>query len=162
MFEDGGYSSGGGGVHPVVGVLDAADAVLADGREVHARGLGDEDLAEVLVRAHALAAKQAELFLRFLAEADTRDLGRRLGASSTTAWLRDALRMRPGTAKTNVDLAHRLTPPAPVEDYAANPAAGPRTSRSMPATHTALTAGEISTDHATVISKTMARLPPDV
>ncbi|NDL59678.1 DUF222 domain-containing protein [Phytoactinopolyspora sp. XMNu-373] len=100
--------------------------------------------------------------MRLLAEADTRDLGRRLGASSTTAWVRDALNVRPGTAKSSVDLAHRLSPPVPAEDFAANPAAGANATRSMPATYAALIAGEVSTDHATVISRTMAQLPPDV
>jgi hypothetical protein len=160
MFDNDGI--GGHRAHPVTDVLDAADAVFEQGQEVPADSLGDDELAEALARAHGLAAKQAELFLRLLAEADTRDLGRRLGASSTTAWVRDALNMRPGTAKSSVDLAHRLTPPVPVEDFAANPAAGARAARPMPATHAALVAGEVSTDHATVISRTMAHLPPDV
>ncbi|NED98512.1 DUF222 domain-containing protein, partial [Phytoactinopolyspora alkaliphila] len=162
MFENDGHSSDESGVHPVVGVLDAADTVYAHGQDVDMATLSDGDLPDALARAHALAAKQAELFLRLLAEADTRNLGSRLGASSTTAWIRDTLRIRPGTAKAQVDLAHRLTPPVPVEDYTANPAAGPRATRSMPATHAALTAGEVSTDHAQVISKTMRQLPPDL
>jgi hypothetical protein len=159
MFDFDGV--GGRSAHPLVDVLDAADAVFERGRDTEVDSLTDDDLSTALGRTHALAAKQAELFLRLLAEADTRDLGRRLGASSTTAWLRDSLNVRPGAAKASVDLAHRLTPPAPVEDYAANPGAG-RASRGMPATGAALAAGDISLDHATVISKTMTQLPPDV
>ncbi|WP_207782091.1 HNH endonuclease signature motif containing protein [Phytoactinopolyspora limicola] len=160
MFDNG--VIGGLGAHPVADVLDAADAVFEQGQAVQADSLGDDELAEALARAHGLAAKQAELFLRLLAEADTRDLGRRRGASSTPAWIRDLLNMRPGTAKSSVDLAHRLSPPVPVEDFAANPAAGAKAPRSMPATQAALVAGEVSTDHAMVISRTMAQLPPDV
>jgi hypothetical protein len=94
-------------------------------------------------------------------EADGRDLGRRLGASSTTAWLRHRLRLRPAEAKTRVELAHRLRvgewDEGPV-DYAANvdTAAG---SRSMPATAAALAEGAVSVDHAGVIAKTMVDLP---
>lgn len=150
--------------HPIVGVLDAADAMFEHAAEVDVETLSDDDLPDVLARCHALAAQQAEMFLRLVAEADTRDLGRRLGASSTTAWLRELLRLRPGAAKASVDLAHRLTPPAPVEDYAASPSAGPRVGvgRIMPATHAKLAAGEVSVDHATVIAKTMAQLPTDL
>jgi hypothetical protein len=94
-------------------------------------------------------------------EADARDLGRRLGAASTTAWLRARLRLRPGEAKTRVDLAHRLRVGESIDgpvDYAANvgTTAG---GRSMPATAAALAAGDVSVDHAGVIARTMVELP---
>ncbi|WP_166354101.1 HNH endonuclease signature motif containing protein [Phytoactinopolyspora limicola] len=159
MFEDDALA--GRSPHPVGEVLDAAEAVFDRAGEVDAWSVSDDDLLEVLLRCHALAARQAELFLRLLAEADTRDVGRRMGASSTTAWIRDVLRIRPGVAKASVDLAHRLKAPAEAEDYAANPGVGAG-GRSMPATAAALAAGQVSVDHATVISKTMAQLPTDV
>ncbi|NDL55718.1 HNH endonuclease signature motif containing protein [Phytoactinopolyspora mesophila] len=159
MFDDG--VSGDRPPHVLAGVLDAAEAVFDEALDVDASLVGDDDLVEVLARCHALAARQGELFLRVLAEVDTRDLGRRLGASSTTAWVRDALNIRPGVAKSSVDLAHRLTPPVEADDYAATPDAGARRG-AMPATRAGLAAGEVSLDHATVIAKTMAQLPTDI
>ena len=91
-----------------------------------------------------LAARQAAVGLRLVREADARDLGRRLGATSTTGWLRHRLRLRPGEAKVRVDLANRLrvgeSDEGPV-DFAANvgTTAG---GRSMPATAAALAEGK--------------------
>jgi hypothetical protein len=108
-----------------------------------------------------VAARQAAVGLRLVREADARDLGRRLGASSTTAWLRHRLRLRPGEAKTRVDLANRLRVGESIDgpvDFAANvgTTAG---GRSMPATAAALAEGAVSTDHAAVIARSMVELP---
>jgi len=125
--------------------------------------LCDDDLAAALERCEVLAARQAALSLRLLAEADGRDLGRRLGASSTTGWLRHRLRLRPGEAKTRVDLAHRLDTGAadgaggPV-DFAANVGSA-GAGRSMPATAAGLAAGAVSVEHARVIATVMVGLP---
>jgi hypothetical protein len=100
-------------------------------------------------------------FLRLVREADARDLGRRLGAASTTAWLWARLRLRPGEAKTLVDLANRLRvgdPDGGPVDCAAN-VASTAGGRSMPATAAALAAGAVSADHAGVIARTMVELP---
>ncbi len=146
--------------HPVVAGLDDVSNALDKAAAGDVWSLSDDDLQATIVACEALAARQAELSLRLLREADGRDLGRRLGASSTTAWIKDRLRLRPGEAKARVDLAHRLELDAaagPV-DYAANvgTTAG---GRSMPATAAALAAGEVSTEHAQVIAKTMVELP---
>ncbi|NED96660.1 DUF222 domain-containing protein, partial [Phytoactinopolyspora alkaliphila] len=150
-----------GGVHPVLSVLSAAESVFDKSLDVDAASIHDDELPDVLARAHGLAARQVEFFVRILAEADGRDLGRRLGASSTAAWLRDILNLRPGTAKSMVDLAHRLTPPEAADDYNVNLRSTGR-GRSMPATRNGMLQGEISLDHAQVISKTMRQLPPDL
>ncbi len=146
--------------HPVVAALDAVSDALDKTSGADVWSLSDDDLAAALERCEVLAARQAALSLRLLREADGRDLGRRLGASSTTGWVKDRLRLRPGEAKARVDLAHRLDAGAadgPV-DYAAN--VGSATSaRAMPATAAALAAGEVSTEHAHVIAKTMVALP---
>jgi hypothetical protein len=147
--------------HPVVaGLGDVSDGLdKAVSGEVWA--LSDDDLAATIARCEAVAARQAALGLRLVREADARDLGRRLGASSTTAWLRNRLRLRPGEAKLRVDLANRLRVGDQAEgpvDYAANvgSVAG---GRSMPATASALAAGAVSVEHAAVIAKTMVDLP---
>jgi transposase len=130
--------------HPVVAALNAVSAGLNEAADADVWSLSDDDLTDALVRCEQLAARQAALSLRLIREADARDLGRRLGASSTTAWLQDRLRLRPGEAKARVDLAHRL-------DGGGH--------RSMPATATALAAGAMSADHARVIAKAMVVLP---
>lgn len=114
---------------------------------------------QLLARCEVLAARQAELRLRLVAEADGRDLGRRAGASSTAAWLRGRYRVRPGEARARVELANRIAAAAdaPV-DYAANVGGGV-TGREMPATGAALAAGVVSEQHALVIAKAMRMLP---
>jgi len=146
--------------HPVVAALGEVSDALDKSAAADVWSLSDDDLAATIEACEALAARQAELSLRLLREADGRDLGRRLGAASTTAWIKDRLRLRPGEAKARVDLAHRLDLDAaagPV-DYAANvgTTAG---GRSMPATAAAMAAGAVSAEHARVIAKTMAALP---
>jgi hypothetical protein len=115
--------------HPAVVSLNAVSAGLDEAAYADVWSLSDDDLADALVRCEQLAARQAALSLRLIREADARDLGRRQGASSTTAWLKDRLRLRPGEAKARVDLAHRLEGGG---------------HRSMPATATALAAGAVS------------------
>ncbi|MGH8776613.1 MAG: DUF222 domain-containing protein [Jiangellaceae bacterium] len=145
--------------HPVVAGLNAASEGLDEAVSADVWSLSDDDLAATIERCEALAARQAAVGLRLLREADARDLGRRLGASSTTAWVKDRLRLRPGEAKARVDLANRMhsgSADGPV-DFAAN-VAGP-SSRSLPATAAALCEGAVSADHAQVIAKTMVGLP---
>jgi Domain of unknown function (DUF222)/HNH endonuclease len=147
--------------HPVVAVLDAVGEALDAGAKADVWSLSDDDLAVTIERCEALAARHAAMGLRLLREADARDLGRRLGATSTTGWLRHRLRLRPGEAKVRADLANRLRVGEPADgpvDFAANvgTTAG---GRSMPETAAALAAGEVSVDHAAVIAKTMVELP---
>jgi hypothetical protein len=147
--------------HPVVAALDAVGEVLDSVASADVWSLSDDDLAATIERCEVVAARQAAVSLRLVREADARDLGRRLGATSTTGWLRFRLRLRPGEAKTRVDLANRLRvgeqDAGPV-DYAANvgTTAG---GRSMPATAAALAEGAVSVDHAGVIARTMVELP---
>ncbi|HSI93705.1 MAG TPA: DUF222 domain-containing protein, partial [Jiangellaceae bacterium] len=146
-------------VHPVVAAFDAVDDALAAAADAAVWALDDAELETVLGRAEEIAAKQAELRMRLVAEADGRDLGRRLGAASTAAWLRGRLRIRPGDARALVETANRVTASAqgPV-DYAANVGSAV-SGREMPATAAALAAGAISEAHAVVIAKAMRRLP---
>src|SRR5918996_3190362 len=94
--------------HPVMAALEVVDDALDKTVGADIWSLSDDDLADAVARCERLGARQAELSLRLVREADGRDLGRRLGASSTTAWLRHRLRLRPGEAKARVDLANRL------------------------------------------------------
>jgi hypothetical protein len=152
-------SSLGSRAHPVVEALSAVDEALRATADAAVWAMGDEELEAALDRCQRLAARQAELRLRLVAEADGRDLGRRVGASSTAAWLRARYRIRPGEARAGVELANRIAAAvdAPV-DYAANVGSGV-TGREMPATGAALAAGVVSEQHALVIAKAMRRLP---
>jgi hypothetical protein len=148
--------------HPVTAALDAvADAVDATvGADVWA--LSDDDLAAALIGLEALAARQAEVGLRLVREADARDFARRQGAPSMATWLRHRLRLRPGEARMRVELANRCDPPAEAPlDWAANPGAG-RSEWSMLATAAALADGAVSVDHAAVVARTMAGLAEDL
>ena len=147
--------------HPVVAALDAVGEALDTTPGADVWSLSDDDLAAAIVACEVVAARQAAVGLRLVREADARDLGRRLGATSTTGWLRARLRLRPGEAKTRVDLANRLRVGESIDgpvDFAANvgTTAG---GRSMPATAAALAEGAVSTDHAAVIARSMVELP---
>ena len=145
--------------HPVVTAVEVVSAALDQTFDADVWALSDDDLSAVLGKLEALAARQAELSLRVVREADARDLGRRMGATSTAAWLRHRLRLRPGDARNRVALANRLEPPADAPaDWAANVASG-SASWSMPATAAALARGACSEEHASVVAKIMAALP---
>jgi hypothetical protein len=147
--------------YPVVAALGDVSAALDAAAGAEVWSLSDDDLQATIVACEVLAARQAAVGLRLVREADARDLGRRLGASSTVAWLRHRLRLRPAEAKARVELAHRLrvgeSDEGPV-DYAANVATAAG-GRSMPATAAALAVGQVSVDHAAVIASTMVDLP---
>src|SRR5690554_4678636 len=96
------------GVHPVVDALAGVDAALDRVADAAVWGLSDDDLAGSLLGCERVAGRVAGLRARLVAEADCRDLGRRRGASSTRAWLRDVLRWRPGQAKWQLDAANRM------------------------------------------------------
>ena len=149
-----------GGVgHPVMAALDAVSDAVDKASAADVWSLSDDDLAATIEQCERLAARQAALSLRLVREADARDLGRRSGATSMAAWLKHRLRLRPGDAKSRVDLANRLDPHAadgPV-DFAANVTAPPV--GAMPATAAALAAGEVSLEHARVVAATMLALP---
>jgi hypothetical protein len=156
--------------HPVMAALEAVDDALDKTVGADIWSLSDDDLADAVAQCERLAARQAELSLRLVREADGRDLGRRLGASSTTAWLRHRLRLRPGEAKARVDLANRLVETRLGDDDTVVAAAdgpvdygvsigGSSSSWSMPATTAQLASGRISMEHARVVAKTIVSLP---
>ena len=68
--------------HPVVAALDVVSEALDDAAGADVWSLSDDDLAATIVACEQLAARQAAVGLRLVREADARDLGRRLGATS--------------------------------------------------------------------------------
>jgi hypothetical protein len=147
--------------HPVVGAVNAANGGLKSIHDAAYFGLSDADLESALEGCEQLRARVFDTTLALAAEADERDLGRRLGASSTAAWLRDRYRLRPGDARRLVELAHRTRVDDGPVDYAAN-VRGAVTGREMPATAAALADGAISPEHVMVVGKVLRNLPESV
>lgn len=102
-------SSSAAGTAPLIAVVEQISAVLDSASDAAAWALGDDDLADGIAGVERSLARMYELRARLFAEADGRDLGRRLGASSTAAWLRDRFRLRPGDARRQLQLANRIT-----------------------------------------------------
>jgi hypothetical protein len=149
---------------PVEIEMQTIEDALAALRGADVTALRDESLEQAIAGGERLAARQFELDLRLLAEADNRDLGRRMGGASTAAWARHRFRLRPGTARSRLDLARRLASSAAGEqptDWSANVGLS-RAAGAMPATGKALAKGAISVDHAQVIASVMGRIPEHV
>jgi hypothetical protein len=143
---------------PVVGALGAAAAAVAEVQGGAVFGLGDADLEAAIEACQALAARVFDATLTLVREADERDLGRRLGGSSSAAWLSGRFRIRPGQARALVRLANRTGRDDGPVDYSANVRAAP-SGRELRATGAALAAGAISAEHVTVVAKIMERIP---
>lgn len=107
--------------------------------------LSESDVVAALEAVHAAEAELAAAKLRLVREADSRGVGISQGASSTAAWLRGRLRMRPGAAASQVRVAAALDPDG---EFAASGAA--------------LGGGAICRDAATVIVQAVSALPASV
>lgn len=130
--------------NPVLDALRDAAAGLDDVAGRSMWSLSDADVTQVLEAARELAARVDSVAVAAVAEAAARGITGRSGASSTTAWLRTAMRVR-GTE------GHRLACLATAF-----------TSGRFDATHDALTDGQISVDHAAVIVRSVEALPSDI
>jgi len=127
--------------HPMLAGLAAVSAGLAGLVEVNAWSMAGADVEAGLELLVSVEARLAAVKLALVAEADGRRLGRADGAASTAGWLRQRLLTHPRTAARTVELAGALR--------------GPCT-----ATGGALSAGQLSADHAHTIVAAMASLPP--
>ncbi|MBO0870023.1 MAG: DUF222 domain-containing protein, partial [Micromonosporaceae bacterium] len=110
-------------------------------------GLSDGELIARIDQAHAREQQALAEKLAAVAEFEARGLARRQGASSTTSWLRDRLRLSSGTCHRMVELARALD-------------------RAAPRTRDALAAGQVNAEQAAVIAAAVRDLPveagPDV
>ena len=106
--------------HPVVGAITAVEAELGSSRDAAYFGLSDDELEAAVEGCERLRALVYDVELALVAEADERDLARRLGAASTAAWLAGRFRMRPGRARSLVQVANRSRADEGPVDYAAN------------------------------------------
>lgn len=128
-------------------MVDAVDGLHAHADAACAApvwSLSEADLAAQVTAMQAVEAKVAAAKLALIREADGRDLGKRAGATSTTAWLKgDVTRMSPSAAHRSVKLAHALD-------------------TRITATRDALAAGAFSAEHAYVIDRAIKDLPADL
>lgn len=104
--------------HPVAAALDAVEAAISDVEDGPVWGLASDELARLVVAHEALGARLAALGLGLVREADRRELGTSVGATSTADWLRDRLRLEHGAAKGRVELAALLDVDAQLLDAA--------------------------------------------
>jgi hypothetical protein len=144
--------------HPAVSAIGVAETELAASRDAAYFGLSDDELEAAVEGCERLRSLVYGLELALVAEADARDLGRRLGAASTAAWLAGRFRMRPGRARSLVQVANRSHADDGPVDYAANVRSA-ATGRELRATAAALAEGVISPDHVVVVGKLMERVP---
>jgi hypothetical protein len=101
-----------------------------------------------------VARLAAAVGLDGIAEIDRRGLAGEHGCIGTAALLRQLLRLSPGEAVQRVQLATALT--------ATTGLAGDITPAALPATAEALRVGDIHSDHARLIQRTLQALPSDV
>ena len=147
--------------HPVTAALGGLSDTLDATVDAEVWALSDDDLADGLVRLEALAARQAELGLRLVREADARDLARRLGAPCHGRVAAGPAAAAPGRG---ADAGGAGQPVRPATGRGADrlgrhPSGGPPGSWSMPATAAALAEGAVSAEHAKVVANTMAAMP---
>ncbi len=142
----------------VTDALATAEGAVAVVQHGPVFGLVDADLEAAIECCQGVAARVFDATLALMREADERDLGRRLGAASTAAWLAGRFRIRPGQARSLVRLANRTGPDDGAIDYAANVRAAD-TGRELRETGRALAEGAISAEHVLVVGRIMERVP---
>lgn len=128
--------------HPKFAALRVVNAGLDDLADANCWSLSGGDVSEFLAEIAVAEARLAAAKLAAVAEADARNLGVS-EATSTAAWLRGRLLLRPGEAKRTVRLAQALR-----DDCAT--------------TGSALGQGMLSAEHASVIVHALTHLPPGV
>jgi len=102
----------------------------------------DRDLILCLQQAWAGVQQLTAVTAHLISQAQAQGLPKAHAATSTTVWLRQHLRVSPGTANQLVAIADTL--------------------HARPVLDTALCAGGISAEHATTIAGTLTNLPPDL
>ncbi|WP_433268951.1 DUF222 domain-containing protein [Micromonospora vinacea] len=97
--------------------LAQAEAAVANCLDASAWALPEHDLVAALDATHRLEQRLVAVKLALVRELDGRGTATAQGASSTTVWLRDRLRLGVGAARRLVELAATLdTVPAAVRD----------------------------------------------
>ncbi|WKN47592.1 HNH endonuclease signature motif containing protein [Nocardioides sp. Arc9.136] len=128
--------------HVVCRAVAKSHTRLDRAHESHLWSMSDDDVTATLVEAARLRARVEALELRLAAEADRRHAGERVGATDTAAWWAVETRQTRPSAKHRMRLAESLDRHCQ--------------------TATAFAEGEVSVDHARVITECLDRLPADL
>ncbi|WKN49946.1 HNH endonuclease signature motif containing protein [Nocardioides sp. Arc9.136] len=128
--------------HVVCRAVAKSRKQMRSAAEVHLWSMSDDDVTDTLSEAAKLRAQAEALELRLAAEADRRHAGERVGATDTAAWWATETRQTRPAAKHRMRLAESLDRHSP--------------------TATAFAEGDVSVDHARVITECLDRLPTDL
>lgn len=131
---------------PVAPALAAVSDRLVELSGVELWRLDDDQTTAAVGAAYALVTQAHTVALTLLAEADRRDLAGQTGAPSTPAWLQATRRVRPQTAKRDVELARLVARAADLDP--ARLRAG-------------LLAGQVNVEQAGCVATALAELPAD-
>jgi hypothetical protein len=129
--------------HPARAALAAVDDALAQLSSANLWSMSESDVLDLRIGLEATRARLESVTLAVTREVDGRGAATATGAPSTAAWLRGRLRLHPGAAKAEVELARDLH--TDLTDTAA-----------------ALAAGDISRDAAAAVAAGLGRLPRGV
>ncbi|MEV7428687.1 DUF222 domain-containing protein [Nocardioides sp. NPDC092400] len=128
--------------HVVCRAVAKSRKQMRSAAEVHLWSMSDDDVTDTLSEAAKLRAQAEALELRLAAEADRRHAGERVGATDTAAWWATETRQTRPAAKHRMRLAESLDRHSP--------------------TATAFAEGDVSVDHARVITECLDGLPTDL
>ncbi|HKG52322.1 MAG TPA: DUF222 domain-containing protein, partial [Actinomycetales bacterium] len=141
------------------GLLRAVDAAVLEPTWRH----GENDLIERLREYESVRARLDAHRLALVRELDARGWAAAVGATSTQAWLAQALRVDPRTAAADVRAARALDPAADATPEPGVPvltgAARSDDDPTLPATGRALAEGGVSRAHADAVLASVRALP---
>jgi hypothetical protein len=126
--------------HPARVALSAVDIDIADLAATNLWSMSETELLELRIEAEQTLARLQSTVLAITREVDARGAAVATGAASTAAWLRGRLRQHPADARAEVRLARDLD-------------------QDLPATASALSAGDISLARAQAVATGIRRLP---
>jgi hypothetical protein len=129
--------------HPARAALAAVDNALAQLASANLWSMSESDVLDLRIDLEVTRARLESVTLSVTREVDGRGAATATGAPSTAAWLRGRLRLHPGAAKAEVELARDLH-------------------TDMTDTAAALAAGDISRDAAAAVAAGLHRLPRGV
>lgn len=135
-------------VHPVVAAFRAATALLAG---LPLWQLSGADVANLFADLETERRRFDFGLLRVLSSIDGRNIAEEQAGISTTEFMRQRLRLSPSEAQSRIRAARELIDSAAPSGEPVPPA--------LPSTSAAVATGELSLDHARVISRAMEKLP---
>ena len=134
--------------------LDDLEPLIGDLVETDWQRLADDELLDAVRRVETCSRRLHAASLALTRVIDDRGVAGGYGATSTSALLRQLLRISPREAKKRVETAKDVTPSVTPTGATVEP--------KLPEAATALQAGEISDDHLQVLRHTLHKLPDNL